>query len=141
MRDFRFHTSWSRAPFLFYFLLSILQLLSPLFSFIHTSLSSSVYFLPLARKVNAQTILPTMLVTRGFSLTNFVIGSSALCFQIFVLYPWHHKLDEEFTSLRQEHARLLEDTRERHKNELRGIRKELELLNERAGSKKGGFWS
>jgi hypothetical protein len=82
-----------------------------------------------------------MLVTRGFSLTNFVIGSSALCFQIFVLYPWHHKLDEEFTSLRQEHARLLEDTRERHRDELRGIRKELELLNERVGSKKGGFWS
>lgn len=81
----------------------------------------------------------TMLITRGFSLTNFVIGSSALGFQIFVLYPWHEKLDEEFTELRREHARLLEDTRERHREELRGIREQLELVNERRG-KSGWFW-
>jgi hypothetical protein len=80
-----------------------------------------------------------MLFTRGFSLTNFVIGSSALCFQIFVLYPWHEKLDEEFTELKKEHARLLEDTRERHRDELKGIREQLQLLNERH-SKGGKFW-
>jgi hypothetical protein len=80
-----------------------------------------------------------MLFTRGFSLTNFVIGSSALCFQIFVLYPWHEKLDEEFTELKKEHARLLEDTRERHRDELKGIREQLELLNAK-NSKSGKFW-
>lgn len=80
-----------------------------------------------------------MLVTRGFSLTNFVIGTSALCFQIFVLYPWHEKLDEEFTELKKEHARLLEETRERHRNELKGIREQLELINER-NKKSGNFW-
>jgi hypothetical protein len=80
-----------------------------------------------------------MLITRGFSLTNFVIGTSALCFQIFVLYPWHEKLDEEFTELKKEHARLLEETRERHRNELRGIREQLELINER-NKKSGKFW-
>lgn len=80
-----------------------------------------------------------MLITRGFSLTNFVIGSSALCFQIFVLYPWHEKLDEEFTALRKEHARLLEDTRERHRDELKGIREQLELINDRH-KKSGRFW-
>jgi hypothetical protein len=74
-----------------------------------------------------------MLVTRGFSLTNFVIGSSALGFQVFVLYPWHEKLDEEFTELRKEHARLLEDTRERHRDELKGIREQLEAINRRNG--------
>lgn len=85
------------------------------------------------------TLLLKMFITRGFSLTNFVIGSSALCFQIFVLYPWHEKLDEEFTQLRIEHARLLEDTRERHRDELKGIREQLELLNER-NKKSGKFW-
>jgi hypothetical protein len=80
-----------------------------------------------------------MLITRGFSLTNFVIGSSALCFQIFVLYPWHEKLDEEFTELRKEHARLLEDTHNKHRNELKGIREQLILLNEKAG-KTGNIW-
>ena len=72
-----------------------------------------------------------MFITRGFSLTNFVIGSSALCFQIFVLYPWHEKLDEEFTELKKEHARLLQDTRENHRGELKGIREQLELINQR----------
>jgi hypothetical protein len=80
-----------------------------------------------------------MLFTRGFSLTNFVIGSSALCFQVFVLYPWHHKLDVEFTDLRREHARLLEDTREGHREELQGIRDQLEKLNERKRMS-GKFW-
>lgn len=80
-----------------------------------------------------------MLVTRGFSLTNFVIGSSALCFQIFVLYPWHKKLDDEFTELRVEHARLLEDTKAGHRNELQGIREQLEMLNQRE-KRSGKFW-
>jgi iron-sulfur cluster repair protein YtfE (RIC family) len=82
-----------------------------------------------------------MLITRGFSLTNFVIGSSALCFQIFVLYPWHEKLEEEFTELRKEHARLLDETHNKHRDELRGIRKELEMLNEKSGrGGNGKFW-
>ncbi|KAF1841764.1 uncharacterized protein K460DRAFT_379771 [Cucurbitaria berberidis CBS 394.84] len=80
-----------------------------------------------------------MLVTRGFSLTNFVIGSSALCFQIFVLYPWHEKLEEEFVELRKEHARLIEESRENHRNELRGISEQLKALSEER--RKGGkFW-
>jgi iron-sulfur cluster repair protein YtfE (RIC family) len=78
-----------------------------------------------------------MWFTRGFSLTNFVIGSSALCFQIFVLYPWHEQLDEEFKELRKEHARLLADTHEKHRGELKGIREQLELLNK---DRKGKFW-
>ncbi|CAI9632285.1 hypothetical protein GT037_004758 [Alternaria burnsii] len=79
-----------------------------------------------------------MMITRTFSLTNFLIGSSALCFQIFVLYPWHEKLEEEFVELKKEHARLLEETHSRHRDELRGIREQLELANERR--KTGRFW-
>jgi len=29
------------------------------------------------------------------------IGAFALCFQVFVLYPWHLQLSAEFTSLSQ----------------------------------------
>lgn len=28
-----------------------------------------------------------------------IIGSSALCFQVAVLFPWHEKLSEEFDAL------------------------------------------
>jgi hypothetical protein len=79
-----------------------------------------------------------MLITRGFSLTNFVIGSSALGFQMFVLYPWHEKLDGEFKELQKEHARLLLEMREKHNDELRGIREQLELLHQ--GKKSGKSW-
>lgn len=80
-----------------------------------------------------------MLITRGFSLTNFVIGSSALCFQIFVLYPWHEKLEVEFNQLTKAHESMLRETTERHRQELAGIRAELEKLNkEKAG--RARFW-
>jgi hypothetical protein len=40
--------------------------------------------------------------------------------------------------LKKEHARLLEETHSRHRDELRGIREQLELANERR--KTGKFW-
>ncbi|KAB8260225.1 hypothetical protein BDV32DRAFT_123358 [Aspergillus pseudonomiae] len=48
-----------------------------------------------------------MFFTRGISLVNFTVASSALAFQVFVLYPWHNQLDDEFKSLKQEHLRVL----------------------------------
>lgn len=42
-----------------------------------------------------------MLITRTFSLTNFAIATSALGFQVFVLYPWHKQLDEDFEDLKR----------------------------------------
>ncbi|PVI02567.1 hypothetical protein DM02DRAFT_475525, partial [Periconia macrospinosa] len=69
-----------------------------------------------------------MLITRGFSLTNFVIGSSALCFQIFVLYPWHEKLEAQFNDMTAAHQTMLRETTERHRQELGAIRAELEKL-------------
>lgn len=67
----------------------------------------------------------TMLITRGFSLTNFVIASSALVFQTCVLYPWHHKLEDEFRELKAEHLRLLKEGEENRVKELRSIREYL----------------
>jgi hypothetical protein len=69
-----------------------------------------------------------MLITRGFSLTNFIISSSALSFQVFVLYPWHEKLEQEFGELKAEHVRLLDEIHQKQNEELRGIKQHLELL-------------
>ncbi|KAL7624251.1 hypothetical protein AAE478_005811 [Parahypoxylon ruwenzoriense] len=53
-----------------------------------------------------------MIVTRLISLTNFAVASSALGFQVFVLYPWHNQLDQSFEELKKEHLRVLEAVRE-----------------------------
>lgn len=70
----------------------------------------------------------TMLITRGFSLTNFVIASSALGFQVFVLYPWHHRLDADFEALKKEHLQVLHDGQADRLKELRGIRETLDRI-------------
>ncbi|KAH6981056.1 hypothetical protein BGZ61DRAFT_447818 [Ilyonectria robusta] len=49
-----------------------------------------------------------MIVTRAISVTNFVVASSALCFQVFVLYPWHKELDAGFEDLKKEHMKVLD---------------------------------
>ncbi|KAF7546865.1 hypothetical protein G7Z17_g8124 [Cylindrodendrum hubeiense] len=49
-----------------------------------------------------------MIVTRAISVTNFVVASSALCFQVFVLYPWHKELDAGFEDLKKEHTKVLD---------------------------------
>lgn len=48
------------------------------------------------------------LLARRFSITNFLIATTALGFQVFVLYPWHTKLDTEFTELRRENMKLIQ---------------------------------
>ncbi|OAA46532.1 mitochondrial phosphate carrier protein [Beauveria brongniartii RCEF 3172] len=49
-----------------------------------------------------------MIITRGVSLTNFLVASTALGFQVFVLYPWHKELDARFEELRKEHLKVLD---------------------------------
>ena len=63
-----------------------------------------------------------MMITRGFSLTNFAIGTSALGFQIFVLYPWHQRLDDDFKELKKEHLRVLHGGEKDRLSELKEIR-------------------
>ena len=72
-----------------------------------------------------------MLITRGFSLTNFVIATSALCFQVFVLYPWHHQLDADFEELKEEHLRLMRKGEVDRQQELKNIREELAKLHQK----------
>ncbi|KAK0736467.1 hypothetical protein B0T21DRAFT_288919 [Apiosordaria backusii] len=47
-------------------------------------------------------------ITRLISLTNFAVATSALGFQVFVLYPWHLQLDEDFEALKKEHLKVLD---------------------------------
>ncbi|KAH7016075.1 mitochondrial phosphate carrier protein [Microdochium trichocladiopsis] len=49
-----------------------------------------------------------MIVTRAISLTNFLVASSALGFQVLVLYPWHKELDAGFEDLKKEHLKVLD---------------------------------
>ncbi|EME41814.1 hypothetical protein DOTSEDRAFT_110486, partial [Dothistroma septosporum NZE10] len=48
------------------------------------------------------------LIARRFSVTNFLIATSALGFQVFVLYPWHTKLDNDFAELKRENMKLIQ---------------------------------
>lgn len=63
-----------------------------------------------------------MLIARRFSITNFAIATSALAFQVFVLYPWHNKLDEDFKDLKQENLRLLQQVENVRTEQLKEIR-------------------
>jgi hypothetical protein len=69
-----------------------------------------------------------MLITRTFSLTNFIIATSALSFQVFVLYPWHKRLDDDFETLKEEHVRtwrLYKDIEEERLVVLKELRSEM----------------
>ncbi|KAK0611876.1 hypothetical protein B0T14DRAFT_337688 [Immersiella caudata] len=74
-----------------------------------------------------------MWVTRAVSLTNFLVASSALAFQVTVLYPWHKQLDEDFEKLRVEHMKVLQE---------RGRESQVPRHDERKGvlDMLGGLW-
>ncbi|KAF9960889.1 hypothetical protein BGZ72_005559 [Mortierella alpina] len=56
------------------------------------------------------TAAPSIIMARYKALTvfNFIIGTCALSFQIGVLYPWHHQLDEDFKKLQKHHESNLQ---------------------------------
>lgn len=77
-------------------------------------------------------------ITRAISLTNFAVATSALGFQVFVLYPWHKELDEGFEELKKEHLRVL--------GAVSGgpsiSKEQRELMQEALREKnQGGWWS
>lgn len=45
--------------------------------------------------------------SRFLPYINFAIASSALIFQVTVLYPWHEKLELDFINLKQEQEQEL----------------------------------
>jgi hypothetical protein len=87
-----------------------------------------------------------MRLTRAFSLTNFSIATSALAFQVFVLYPWHHQLDTDFKHLEKRVQEQLEAGQKRneamnaeHLGDMKEIRTALALGQEKAGSRWRGL--
>ncbi|QSS50024.1 hypothetical protein I7I53_10570 [Histoplasma capsulatum var. duboisii H88] len=74
-----------------------------------------------------------MLITRGFSLTNFIIGSSALCFQVFILYPWHNKLEKDFEEMRDAHISLMKQSEKDRTEELKAIHERLQNIKQPRG--------
>lgn len=48
-------------------------------------------------------------IRRVIPYVNFLVASSALCFQFFVLYPWHNELDKDFRKLQEDHHLTLEE--------------------------------
>lgn len=72
-----------------------------------------------------------MIFTRRISLTNFLVATSALGFQVFVLYPWHKQLDDEFKALKEEHLRVLRTAEGIRIDERKGIREQLSELRKR----------
>jgi hypothetical protein len=73
-----------------------------------------------------------MIITRRFSLTNFAIATSALCFQVFILYPWHKRLDKDFQELKEEHLKVLHGGEKARMIELKEIREGLSILQKRS---------
>lgn len=69
-----------------------------------------------------------MIIARRFSITNFAIATSALGFQVFVLYPWHTKLDEDFKDLKQENLRLMHEVEQHRAADLREIKEAFTRL-------------
>jgi hypothetical protein len=74
-----------------------------------------------------------MLIARRFSLTNFFVATTALGFQVFVLYPWHKRLDDDFQELKSEAVRALREGEEARLRELTQIKEEIRALEKRRG--------
>ncbi|KAG0212846.1 hypothetical protein BGX28_005502 [Mortierella sp. GBA30] len=67
---------------------------------------------------------------KALTVFNFIIGTSALSFQIGVLYPWHHQLDEDFKKLQLHHETNLQIFHNKKWEKLNEIDSKLnDLLN------------
>ncbi|KAF9425666.1 hypothetical protein BGZ94_007320 [Podila epigama] len=67
------------------------------------------------------------------TLVNFVIGSTALSFQVGVLYPWHHQLDGDFKELEKKQESRLQLFHDRKWEKLREIDSKLDSLVKQLG--------
>ena len=68
------------------------------------------------------------IVARRFSITNFFIATSALAFQVFVLYPWHQQLDDDFASLKKEHLSLVQELKIARMSDMSEIKEAIKAI-------------
>eukprot|EP00842_Homolaphlyctis_polyrhiza_P005380 jgi/Hompol1/5843/HPOL_000795-RA len=64
---------------------------------------------------------------------NFVIATTALSFQMFVLYPWHHQLDADFHELKSFHEQKLADYHQKKIAKLDEIEQLLQAKSSKVG--------
>lgn len=62
---------------------------------------------------------------------NFAVACSALCFQFFVLYPWHIELDNDFQKLKDDQHVTLEEYHQKKLKRLEEIEKNILSLEAR----------
>ncbi|CAO3626305.1 unnamed protein product [Cunninghamella echinulata] len=77
-----------------------------------------------------------MVYNKALPFINFTIASTALGFQVFMLYPWHNQLDDEFKKLKQEHKQLLLDFHQLKLSRLNEIDTKLNHILEKIDTKK-----
>lgn len=53
--------------------------------------------------------LAMTLFQKVLPVVNFIIGTSALSFQMMVLYPWHHQLDADFRELKDVQSKKMQE--------------------------------
>jgi hypothetical protein len=69
-----------------------------------------------------------MPIARRFSVTNFFIATSALAFQVFVLYPWHKRLDDDFQQLKMEHLSHVQELKLTRHADMSEIKEAIKAL-------------
>ena len=69
-------------------------------------------------------------------LINFLVASSALAFQVFVLYPWHHQLEREFHVIQKEQKEQLENYHFLKLETIKNIQADLKKIHDQRESQK-----
>jgi hypothetical protein len=60
---------------------------------------------------------------------NFIITSTALDFQVSILHPWHHQLDQDLNHLHREQEMKLDEYEELRMEHIKNIEQYLVKLN------------
>lgn len=79
--------------------------------------------------------------SRFLPTLNFLIGSSALGFQMTVLYPWHEELDKEFKALEKTQQQELRRFHEMKIQKLDELDRKLSAVIEKLEGQKTGSTS
>ena len=69
------------------------------------------------------------LIQKFLPIFNFVIASTALGFQVSVLYPWHNQLEKDFNGLQHQQQTKLKEYHELKMQNIKNIEAYLSKLN------------
>jgi hypothetical protein len=69
------------------------------------------------------------IIQKFLPVFNFVIASTALGFQVSVLYPWHNQLEKDFSGLQHQQETKLHEYHELRMQNIKNIESYLSKLN------------